>query len=114
MIFESKPLPVLGVARRAFLKRLPAATLGLAVLAAGCGGDELPNSLKQGVALEEVPPPVMAAAKKTLPGVTFIDAWKNIGRDTGKLHSYEIRGKAANGKTREVRVSTTGAILETE
>jgi hypothetical protein len=33
----------------------------------------------------------------------------------GKLHSYEIRGKnAADGKTREVRVSPTGEVLEME
>ncbi len=42
------------------------------------------------------------------------EAWKNLASG-GKLHSYEIRGKnAADGKTREVRVSLTGEILEME
>ena len=54
------------------------------------------------------------AASKAIPGVKLNEAWKNLGRG-GKLHSYEIRGKnAADGKTREVRVSLTGEILETE
>jgi hypothetical protein len=46
--------------------------------------------------------------------VTFSDAWQNLNSKTRALHSYEIRGRNANGKVREVRVSTTGEILELE
>ena len=69
---------------------------------------------KQAVKFDEVPENVRAAATKAIPGVNLNEAWKNLERG-GKLHSYEIRGKnAADGKTREVRVSLTGEILETE
>jgi hypothetical protein len=81
----------------------------------GCGEhDELPEMTKQAVKYEEVPEIVRAAASKAIPDVKLNEAWKNLERG-GKLHSYEIRGKnAANGKTREVRVSLTGEVLETE
>ena len=81
----------------------------------GCGEHDYPTGMtKQAVKFEDVPENVRAAAKKAIPGVTLNEAWKNLERE-GKLHSYEIRGKnAADGKTREVRVSLTGEILETE
>ena len=81
----------------------------------GCGDhDEPPEITKQAVKFDEVPENVRTAASKAIPGVKLNEAWKNLERG-GKLHSYEIRGKnAANGKTREVRVSLTGEILETE
>jgi hypothetical protein len=88
----------------------------LAFGAAGCGRDhdELPEITKQAVKFDDVPENVRAAASKAIPGVKFNEAWKNLERG-GKLHSYEIRGKnASDGKTREVRVSLTGEILETE
>ena len=60
------------------------------------------------------PEPVREAARKAIPGVKLDEAWKNLDRE-GKLHSYEIRGRnPADGKIREVRVSLTGEILETE
>jgi len=81
----------------------------------GCGDDdELPGMTKQAVKFDEVPENVRAAATKAIPRVKFTEAWKNL-ESGGKLHSYEIRGKnAADGKTREVRVSLTGEILESE
>ncbi len=81
----------------------------------GCGDrDELPELTKQAVKFEEVPEVVRNAATKAIPGVKLNEAWKNLGSG-GKLHSYEIRGKnAADGKTREARVSLTGEILEVE
>ena len=81
----------------------------------GCGDhDELPEMTKQAVKFDDVPENVRTAASKAIPGVNLNEAWKNLERG-GKLHSYEIRGKnAADGKTREVRVSLTGEILETE
>jgi hypothetical protein len=82
----------------------------------GCGGDHdaPPELTKEAVKFDDVPENVRAAASKAIPGVKFSEAWKNVGRER-ELHSYEIRGKnAADGKTREVRVSLTGEILETE
>ncbi len=81
----------------------------------GCGDhDELPDITKQAVKFDDVPENVRTAASKAIPGVKLNEAWKNLERG-GKLHSYEIRGKnASDGKTREVRVSLTGEILETE
>jgi hypothetical protein len=94
---------------------LLAISLALATLG-GCGEhDEPPGLTKQAVAFNDVPEPVREAARKALPpGVKLDEAWKNLDRE-GKLHSYEIRGQnAADGKIREVRVSLTRQILETE
>jgi hypothetical protein len=81
----------------------------------GCGDhDAPPDMTKQAVKFDDVPENVRTAATKAIPGVNLNEAWKNLGRG-GKLHSYEIRGKnATDGKTREVRVSLTGEILEME
>jgi hypothetical protein len=81
----------------------------------GCGDHDAPPDItKQAVKFDEVPENVRTAATKAIPGVDFKEAWKNLDIG-GKLHSYEIRGKnATDGKTREVRVSLTGEILETE
>ena len=81
----------------------------------GCGDSDLPPGLtKKAVSFDEVPGTVRTAAKKTIPGVEFKEAWQNLD-GKGTLHSYEIRGKqASDGKIREVRVSTTGEILESE
>ena len=78
--------------------------------AAGCGarnvfeGDEM-------VPLEKIPAPVLEAAKKAIPGITFNKAWKSKieGQD-----AYEIVGKTKDGKTREVEVSVTGTVLNIE
>ena len=81
----------------------------------GCGDrDELPEITKQAVKFDDVPENVRTAATKAIPGVKLDEAWKNLAAG-GKLHSYEIRGKnASDGKTREVRVSPIGEILEME
>ncbi len=80
----------------------------------GCGEPERARNLsRRTVEIGDIPEPVVAAAKKQLPDVEFADAWQNMDRD-GKLHSYEIRGKNRNGKTREARVSPEGVVLETE
>jgi hypothetical protein len=81
----------------------------------GCGErDEPPGLTKKAVAVAELPAPVSQAAARTLRGVKIDEAWEN--RDPqGKLHSYEVRGRSpSNGKIREVRVSTTGQVLEEE
>ncbi|MGO9919049.1 MAG: hypothetical protein ACLQIB_30670 [Isosphaeraceae bacterium] len=81
----------------------------------GCGDADKPRGLtKQAVAISNVPEVLRKAAQKAVPGVELNEAWKNLD-GTGKLHSYEIRGRSAsNGKIREVRVSIDGQILETE
>jgi hypothetical protein len=81
----------------------------------GCGDADLPPGLsKKAIAIDEVPDALRAAAKKAVPGVPFKEAWQNLDPQ-GKLHSYEIRGKQpSDGKIREVRVSPTGEILESE
>ena len=63
--------------------------------------------------VETVPDVPRAAAKEALPDVDFEDAWANVDRD-GQLHSYELRGRTAAGRIREVRVSTAGEVLEME
>jgi len=81
----------------------------------GCGERDEPRGLtKQAVAFSDVPEALRKAAQKAVPGVELSEAWKNLD-GTGKLHSYEIRGRnASDGKIREVRVATDGRILETE
>jgi len=99
-------------------RRVPAlfllAALAVATAGPGCEHDEAPDSVRESVALRDLPSAARDAAAKALPGVTLGDAWKNVDRTTKALHSYEIRGKAANGKTREVRVSPAGVVLEIE
>ena len=73
-----------------------------------------PGLTKKAVAIDKVPDGLRPAAKKAIPKVDFKEAWQNLDRQ-GKLHSYEIRGRqASDGKIREVRVSTSGEILESE
>ena len=84
-------------------------------LVAGCGDPDMPPGLrKKAIELDKVPAAAAAAAAKTLPGVTLKDAWQNVDAQ-GTLHSYEIRGlNPKTGKTREVRVSSEGKVLEVE
>jgi len=81
----------------------------------GCGDRDEPRGLtKQAIAISDVPEGLRKAAQKGVPGVQLNEAWKNLD-ETGKLHSYEIRGRnASDGKIREVRVATDGRIIETE
>jgi hypothetical protein len=89
------------------------ATISLA-LVAGCGEREAEEQFaRRTITVKDVPAAVMESAAKELPGVDFTEAWKNVEAD-GALHSYEIRGRNANGKIREVRVADDGKILEIE
>jgi uncharacterized membrane protein YkoI len=80
------------------------------LLALACGCEKEPTA-DQIVPLEQVPPKVMEAARKELPGYTFDTAYKMKveGKD-----GYEVRGKDKRGKVREVEVSATGEVLGVE
>ena len=71
----------------------------------GCGR---PASGLTTLRLEDVPPDLMKIAKEQLPGVTFDTAWKKASG------TFEIRGKAPNGKIREVDIRPDGTIEEVE
>ncbi len=60
------------------------------------------------VPLEQVPEPFVKKAKETLPEVKFDHARRLPNGN------YEIRGKARNGKVREVEVNSVGDIVEVE
>jgi uncharacterized membrane protein YkoI len=84
--------------------------LALSLLAFACGCEKQPTA-DQIVPLEQVPPKVMEAARKELPGYTFDTAYKM--KIEGKV-AYEVRGKDKRGKVREVEVSATGDVLAVE
>jgi hypothetical protein len=77
----------------------------LVALIVGCG-----HNGPEGVALplEQVPQPLVDKAKGTLPGITFDHARKLPNGN------YEIRGKAKNGKVREVELTPAGEVVEVE
>jgi hypothetical protein len=90
------------------------APLFLGLFLSGCNEPGITSTtVQRPIPVGELPEPILKAAKKELPDVEFKEAWKNL--DHGKtLQSYEVRGRNARGKIREVRVSTTGEILEME
>ena len=72
--------------------------------AVGCGGVEKTEM----VPIEKVPEPVMASAKEKLSDVKFDTAWKT------KDGNFEVRGKTAAGKVRDIQVSPEGKVLEVD
>lgn len=76
----------------------------LMVFALGCENEPKSDDI---VPIESVPPKVMEAARKELPGLTFDTVYKMKidGKD-----AYEVRGKDKRGKVREVEVSATGEV----
>jgi len=74
----------------------------------GCGAKQ---AAKEVVPLADISPGIMEVAQKTLPTVKFESARKIKvnGEDV-----FEIRGKMPNGKIREVEVSMSGKVIETE
>jgi len=70
----------------------------------GCGS----GSQGELVPLDQVPEPFLKTAKEKLPDVTFDHARKLPNGN------YEIRGKAKNGKVREVEVNPAGEVVEIE
>lgn len=71
---------------------------------AGCGGKPKPELIP----LEKVPEAIRTTAKETLPQVEFDQA---IRRPDG---GYEVRGKDASGKVRDVEFSADGKVIEIE
>lgn len=63
------------------------------------------------VPIEKVPESVMKVAQEKLPGVKFDTAWTE---KEGDKIVYEVRGKSADGKTRDIKVSPTGEVLEVD
>jgi len=79
------------------------------LVAAGCGREAGPPAPQlTTLRLEDVPPELMAIAKEQLPGIEFDTAWRKASG------TYEIRGKAANGKIREVDIRPDGTVEEVE
>ncbi len=78
------------------------------LLAAGCGEAFEKTDM---VPIDKVPEPVMKVAKEKLPGVKFDTAWTE---KEGDKTVYEVRGKSADGKTRDIKVSPDGTVLEVD
>jgi hypothetical protein len=60
------------------------------------------------VPLDQLPPGFLDTARKELPQAKFDKAWRL------KNGNYEIRGKDAKGKAREVELDPKGAIVEVD
>lgn len=88
--------------------------LGGFLLIPSCGEEGVtPDTIRKPLPIAEVPELVLKAAQKHLPDVKYTDAFQNLEKGV-TLQSYEIKGRNAKGKIREVRVSLTGEILEEE
>lgn len=83
---------------------------GLLLLASGCG-ESLENV--EMVPVEKLPEPVIKTANEKLPGIKFDTAWKEPEKKNGE-DVYEVRGKASNGKTRDIKVTGSGTVLEVD
>ena len=90
---------------RAKLLALLLAATGVGLGLTGCS--EALGS-KTVIELKDVPPDIMAVAKKNLPDVTFDTAWKKANGN------YEVRGKTKNGKVREIDIRPDGSVEEIE
>lgn len=88
-------------------RRLPRALATLATFAAcGCGAAQ-PTATTT-MRIDEVPPAFMETARRELPGVDFNEVWVK------KDGTLEIRGRAKNGKVREVEIRPDGSVEEVE
>lgn len=81
--------------------------LGVSVVVlAGCASET--RAHPKPIDLKDVPPNILKVAQETLPDVNFDAA---LMKPNG---TYEIRGKAPNGKLREVDIRPDGSIEEIE
>jgi hypothetical protein len=78
--------------------------VSLLLMAVGCSD----ASKAERLTLNDVPENLMTIAKEKLPGVAFDQA---IRKSNG---IYEIIGKDANGKVREIELTPEGEIAEIE
>lgn len=81
---------------------LPVLLIGFLLGAAvGCGErDEPAGFMSQVMKVGELPEPVLGAARKALPGITFDEAWKNLdrGASSSLTRSAAARPTARSGK----------------
>ncbi len=82
---------------------LPSALVAL-VLVVGCSKP----AVKEPIALDKIPESVMKVARDKLPGVDFNRA---MVKSNG---SFEILGKDAKGKVREINITPEGVVVEIE
>ena len=75
---------------------------------AGCGEAFEKTEM---VPIDKVPETVMKVAKEKLPGVKFDTAWTE---KAGDKIVYEVRGKSSDGKTRDIKISPEGSVLEVD
>ncbi len=78
---------------------------GASVLVIGCGDS---GSKAEIMPLEQVPESLLKTAKEKLPTIKFDHARKLPNGN------YEVRGKAKNGKIREVEMTPSGKVVEIE
>jgi hypothetical protein len=88
-----------------FHERVALALVLTAAAGVGCGKAKQELTTLR---LEDVPPELMKIAKEKLPGIEFDTVWK---KPSG---TFEIRGKAKNGKIREVDIRPDGTVEEVE
>jgi hypothetical protein len=86
------------------IRRLGAGLVAATVI--GCGHHP---ETDDPVPLDQIPGPALKAAQDTLPGVRFDAAWRD---KRGGVEGFEIRGRTADGKIRDVKVSPAGKVLE--
>ena len=72
----------------------------------GCGGFSPPK--KTTLELKDVPADILKIAREKLPDVKFDTAWQMSNG------TYEVRGKAKNGKVREINITPDGTVVEIE
>ena len=89
------------------MKRIVICLFAVCMGLVGCGEREKTEM----VPIDKVPEAVMKVAKEKLPDVTFDTAWTES--EGGKTF-YEVRGKSKDGKTRDIKVSTEGKVMEVD
>ena len=89
---------------------LPLMMIAFAASTVGCGADNDDDvaEVKTPLPIEQVPAPVMKAAREAAPGLTFFAAY--TGKYGGK-DSIELKGKTRSGQIKEIEVSPEGKVL---
>lgn len=82
----------------------------LILVASGCGDALEPTEM---VPVGKLPDPVLKTAKEKLPDVKFDTAWKEHEKEDGE-EVFEVRGKTVGGKTRDIKITASGKVLEVD